>query len=473
MEYKEEPVPRKILIITPDTLGVLMAGPAIRAFEMAKALARIGEVRLVSTVRAELVRDDFAVSYADDSRLREHAAWADVIVFQGHVLAGYPWLRDSKNILVADIYDPMHLEVLEQGKGLPSDARYGQSIQTAEVLNDQIERADFMLCASDKQRDFWLGQLAALCRINPATYDEDASLRSLLAVAPFGIEDNPPVQTRHGIKGVVPGISESDTVILWGGGIYNWFDPITLIRAVHALSATHPDLRLFFLGVKHPNPNVPEMEVSLQARELAIELGLLDRVVFFNEGWVPYQERANYLLDADLGVSTHFDHLETSFSFRTRILDYMWASLPIVSTDGDTFAGIIKEHALGRVVPPKDVAALEEALNDLLYTEGERSLTQENVVRYAQDLKWADMLQPLVEFCLNPHRAADNIRGVLSPRNQRVADLEFRIESLERSTSWRLTLPLRWFRSLTDHQRTSIAAGRARRRPPSGRKGVS
>ena len=279
MEYEEEPVPRKILIITPDTLGVLMAGPAIRAFEMAKALARIGEVRLVSTVRAELVRGDFEVSFAEDGQLREHAAWADVIVFQGHVLAGYPWLRDSKNILVADIYDPMHLEVLEQGKGLQSDERYGQSVQTAEVLNDQIERADFMLCASDKQRDFWLGQLAALCRINPATYDEDASLRSLLAVAPFGIEDNPPVQTRHGIKGVVPGISESDTVILWGGGIYNWFDPLTLIQSVHALSATRPDLRLFFLGVKHPNPSVPEMEVSLKARELAIELNLGHQVL--------------------------------------------------------------------------------------------------------------------------------------------------------------------------------------------------
>jgi glycosyltransferase involved in cell wall biosynthesis len=473
MEYEEEPVPRKILIITPDILGVLMAGPAIRAFEMAKALARIGEVRLVSTVRAELVRDDFAVSYADDSRLRLHAAWADVIVFQGHVLAGYPWLRDSKNILVADIYDPMHLEVLEQGKGLPSDERYGQSVQTAEVLNDQIERADFMLCASDKQRDFWLGQLAALCRINPATYDEDASLRSLLAVAPFGIEDNPPVQTQHGIKGVVPGISESDTVILWGGGIYNWFDPLTLIRAVHALSVAHPDLRLFFLGVKHPNPNVPEMEVSLKARELAIELGLLDRVVFFNDGWVPYQERANFLLDADIGVSTHFDHLETSFSFRTRILDYMWASLPIVSTDGDTFADIINAHDLGRVVPPNDVSALKKALDDLLYTDGERTRAQRNVIRYAQGLKWADMLQPLVEFCLNPHRAADNVRGVLSPRNQRVANLEFRIESLERSTSWRLTLPLRWFRSLIDRQRAYTASSGRARPARSGRNGVS
>jgi hypothetical protein len=281
------------------------------------------------------------------------------------------------------------------------------------------------------------------------------------------------VQTRHGIKGVVPGISESDTVILWGGGIYNWFDPITLIRSVHALSATRPDLRLFFLGVKHPNPSVPEMEVSLKARELAIELNLLDRVVFFNEGWVPYEERANFLLDADLGVSTHFDHLETSFSFRTRILDYMWASLPIVSTDGDTFANIIKAYELGRVVPPEDVPALEHALEDLLYTDGERARAQENVIRYAQDLKWADMLQPLVEFCLNPHRAADNVRGVLSPRNQRVADLQLRIDSLERSTSWRLTVPLRWVRNVANQQRDAVTSSRARRTIRSRSNGAS
>lgn len=444
---------RKVLIITPDLLGVLMAGPAIRAFEMAKALARTAEVRLVSTVSSELASADFEVGFADDALLRAHAAWADVIVFQGHVLATFPWLHDSENILVADIYDPMHLEILEQGKSLGANDRLAQSLQTAEVLNAQIERADFMLCASDKQRDFWLGHLAALCRINPATYDEDASLRSLLAVAPFGIEDNPPVQTEHGIKGVIPGISETDTVVLWGGGIYNWFDPITLIRSVAALSERHPDLRLFFLGVKHPNPNVPEMEVSLAARELAIELGLLDRVVFFNQGWVPYQERANYLLDADLGVSTHFDHLETSFSFRTRILDYLWASLPIVSTDGDTFATIIRENGLGRVVPPKDVSALESALEDLLYTPGEHDRARQNVTRYAQQLKWTDMLRPLIAFCMNPHRAADNQRGVVSPRNRRAADLQFRIDGLENSTSWRLTKPIRWFKSLTDRYR--------------------
>ena len=54
--------------------------------------------------------------------------------------------------------------------------------------------------------------------------------------------------------------------------------------------------------------------------------------------WVPYDERADFLLDADLGVSTHLEHIETAYSFRTRVLDYWWAGLPVVATDGDTFA---------------------------------------------------------------------------------------------------------------------------------------
>lgn len=436
---------RKVLIITPDSIGVKMAGPAIRAFEMAKVLAaNNADVRLVSSVHAELSHEAFSIEFAPEALMRVYADWADVIVFQGHVLASFPWLLDPRYVLVADIYDPMHLEVLEQGKDLSPTDRYALSLQTAEVLNVQIERADFMLCASEKQRDFWLGQLAGLFRINPATYDTDESLRSLLDVAPFGIEDNAPVQTRHGIKGVVPGISETDTVVLWGGGIYNWFDPLTLIRAIHALSLRHPDLRLFFLGVKHPNPSVPEMAVSLRTRELAEELGLLNTVVFFNEGWVPYEERSNFLLDADLGVSTHFDHLETAFSFRTRILDYLWASLPIVSTDGDTFASIIREHGLGRIVPPEDVPALEAALEDVLYADGEKARITANVERFASTMKWSKVLAPLVAFCANPRAAADNVRTVMTPRNVLLHELQLRIDGLERSTSWRLTRPLRW-----------------------------
>jgi glycosyltransferase involved in cell wall biosynthesis len=453
MALESESVARRVLVITPDSLGTHMAGPAIRAFEMAKALSLVAEVRLVSTVQAVLENEKFSIALADDRQLRVHADWADVIVFQGHILSSFPWLRDDRYVLVADIYDPMHLEVLEQGRGLSEADRFNLSLQTTEVLNIQIERSDFMLCASEKQRDFWLGQLASLCRINPATYEQDESLRSLLDVAPFGISEQPPIQTRHGIKGAVPGIEETDTVILWGGGIYNWFDPLTLIRAVHSLSHEHPDLRLFFLGVKHPNPNVPEMEVSLKARQLAIELDLIDRVVFFNEGWVPYEDRANFLLDADLGVSTHFEHLETAFSFRTRILDYLWASLPIVSTDGDTFAELIRIHELGRVVPPEDSESLAEALSAVLYDAELKARFTANVAAFAERMRWSQTLKPLVAFCLAPKPATDRVRKVVSPRNDMVLGLRKRITGLESSSSWRLTAPFRWVSGIARRMR--------------------
>lgn len=419
-----------------------MAGPAIRAWEMAKALHGVTEVRLISTQASTLDHPSFPVQFASESELREHIAWADVLVFQGHVLAMFPWISKEKLIIVADIYDPMHLETLEQGKDLNAKDRENLIIQTTEVLNAQIERADYMLCASEKQRDLWLGQLAAMYRINPYTYDSDPSLRNLLDIAPFGISDEAAVQTRHAIKGVVPGIEADDDVIIWGGGVYNWFDPLTLIRAVDLLVEKHPKLKLYFLGVKHPNPLVPAMRIATETMALASSLGLTDKHVFFNTEWVDYEDRVNYLLDADLGVSTHFDHVETAFSFRTRILDYLWAGLPIVATDGDTFANIIRDNSLGVVVPPEDVEALAAAIETSLYSPDHEQFSA-NSKSYGERMKWTNTLRPLIEFCTNPSHAADYPNLISSVRQGTRIDMERHISLLENSTSWRITRPLR------------------------------
>ncbi|GIG29922.1 glycosyltransferase [Cellulomonas marina] len=397
----------RVLVVTGEPLGERLAGPAIRAWEIAKALAPEHDVRLVTTAGARRSSPDFAVSYAGGTGLREPTDWADVIVFQGFLLEHAPWLAGSSKVLVADVYDPMHLEQLEQARDLGAEGRLDAVTTTTRVLNEQLRRADFLLCASDKQRDFWLGQLAGQGRVSPAVYDEDATLDNLLAVVPFGIEDAPPVQRRHGIKGSVPGIGPDDKVVLWGGGVYNWFDPLTLVRAVNRLKDDHPDVRLFFLGMKHPNPGVPRMRVAWETRELAESLGLVGTHVFFNEDWVPYDERADYLLDADVGVSTHFHHVETAFSFRTRILDYLWAGLPVVATDGDTFGGLIREHGLGRAVPAEDVDALAGALAEMLYDEGAADAARAAVRAFAPRFAWSRTLAPLVAFCRFPRRAAD------------------------------------------------------------------
>jgi hypothetical protein len=122
---------------------------------------------------------------------------------------------------------------------------------------------------------------------------------------------------------------------------------------------------------------------------------------------VPYDERQNYLLEADIGVSTHLDHVETAYSFRTRILDYLWASLPIVATEGDSFATLIEAEGLGITVPPEDAGALEDALFALLDDPARLAACRSRLAEVAPNHTWPKVLAPLVEFCRAPRRAPD------------------------------------------------------------------
>ncbi len=396
------------MVATCDTLTAKMAGPAIRAWQIASALSAEHEVQLVTTSKADLDETRFPVRSVGDQELAELEQWCDVLVFQGWLVHRRDFLLQSDKVLVADVYDPLHLEQLEQARDEGPRGR-ALAVQSATaVLNEQLLRADFLLCASAKQRDFWLGQLSALGRVNPRTYDEDETMRSLLDIVPFGIPESPPVRTRAAIKGVVPGIGPNDKVILWGGGIYNWFDPLTLLRAIDRLRHRHPDARLFFLGLTHPNPDIPTMRMAVDARRLSDSLGLTGTHVFFNEGWVDYDDRQNYLLDAHVGVSTHLDHVEAALSFRTRILDYLWASLPVVATRGDSLAEVIDHRGLGITVPPGDVDALVEALSTMLGDDARRAECSANAAALAPELVWSRALAPLVEFCRAPRRAPDH-----------------------------------------------------------------
>src|SRR6266508_5517587 len=141
---------------------------------------------------------------------------------------------------------------------------------------------------------------------------------------------------------------------LWAGGIANWFDPLTPIRAMAEIAGSRADVKLVFLSLSPPRGAPTAMAV--QAVELAESLGLLGRNVFFNEHWVPYTERHRYLVAADIGISAHFQGLESRYAFRTRLLDHFWAGLPTITSSGDVLGELVRDRALGVVVEPGDVA---------------------------------------------------------------------------------------------------------------------
>ena len=137
-------------------------------------------------------------------------------------------------------------------------------------------------------------------------------------------------------------------------------------------------MRLLFLGLAHPSTAVAAMSMAERAQALAVELGLEGRSVFFNRGWVPYEERRSWFAEADVGVSAHLDSLESRLAFRTRLLDHIAAGTPLVVTRGDVLADLVEARGLGRTVDPGDVQGWVTALAELLEDEqrtrgGERS----------------------------------------------------------------------------------------------------
>jgi glycosyltransferase involved in cell wall biosynthesis len=162
------------------------------------------------------------------------------------------------------------------------------------------------------------------------------------------------------------------------------------------------------MGARHPNPQESQRRGTRQTLALAHELGLTGRTIFFND-WVPYTERANYLLEADVAVSLHRQHLETRFSFRTRFLDILWAGLPVVATRGDVFSELVETEELGLTVAPDDVEGVAEAIVTLLDTPDLHQLYRPRFEHVAEAYRWERVIDPLATFCATPRLAPDRM----------------------------------------------------------------
>lgn len=389
----------RILVCSNDRLGQKRAGPATRALEITNFLA--GHTQHSISIIGP--GEDVVLPAGVNRFTPKH--WLgmlklylrqEVIIAPSFKLSHLLLLYFLRRTVILDGYDPVPLEILEQHRDAPLRKKNFLQYFHTQVLNLALRRADVVLCASERQRHWYIGLLSALGRIDPVRYTRDPKLAGLIQLAPFGLPEQAPVHQQQVLKGVVPGIGEDDFVLLWGGGIWNWFDPLTLIQAVNLIKERLPKIKLFFLGIQHPNPAVPEMKKCTQAINLAQSLGLYGTTVFFNEGWAPFEQRQNYLLESDLGVSIHEDHLESEFSFRTRLLDYVWAHLPMVVTEGDVWSEIVREKKIGYVVGPKDVEQLAEIISHAYSNHAELLEIKQRLMAVSQEFTWSRTLQPLL-----------------------------------------------------------------------------
>jgi glycosyltransferase involved in cell wall biosynthesis len=396
----------RVLVVCAERISDRLTGVAIRAIELARVLSAHAEVTVAGLTPSQ-ISDLPVISYERfgdprRSHLAAHINESDFIVAQP------PWpllahaMRRSPARLIYDLYDPEPLEVIERLRASRRLLRRLSYMLTTDRVLDGLASADHLMCASEKQRDFWLGAMLAERLISTRAYDADPSLRSRLDTVPFGLPVSPPMSRGGGPRSVLPGIREDDELVLWNGGIWAWLDASAAIRAIALLRDRRRSVRLVFMG----SSALPAArQAERDARQLADALGVLDREVFFNDTWVDYERRADWLLEASCVLSTQQDHLETRFAFRTRMLDALWARRPIVCTTGDDLAQLVAREDLGEVVPAGMPEALATAIERVL-ERGTSSYAQ-RLAAAAERFTWPTVAQPLVRWVVEGQPGAE------------------------------------------------------------------
>lgn len=372
----------RVMLVCPEPLGHGQpAGVGIRFIEMARVLRDDGHAVTIVSPDGGTVEGCASELLLGDHTLRAVSERSDVAVLQGHVTNAF--FRAATAIpAVVDLYDPFIIENLHY------HAERGAEVFRHDhtTLMTSIARGDFFLCASEAQRHFYLGLMLAAGRLNPLLFERDPRLESLLGIAPFGVQPARPPHKRN-----------LDAPAILFGGIYDWYDPIAAIDAVAIARQTLPRMTLTF--THHPNPDTTPQGKLAEAIAHA-NRNRYDFVRF--EPWAPYDERAAFFEQFALALLTFPRSVETDLSMRTRVYDYLWSGLPIVTSPAPGTDEILMRYGAGSVVDATAADAFARELIDILSDRDRYDGMSRGGRQFVDDHQWSRTLEPLRAFCRSP-----------------------------------------------------------------------
>jgi glycosyltransferase involved in cell wall biosynthesis len=418
----------RIALVSSEPVRPRMAGIGIRYFELARRLPEHGiDVVLVSPATPEetaaLSLPAIEVRSFERGRLADLLRGCDAAVAQGQ-LANDVLLELPQLPVAIDLYDPWLVENLSYAATLGLDPY--RNDHATWVL--QMSRGDFFLCSSEEQRTFYLGFLTALGRVNPERLERDPDLETLIAPVPFGVPGELPPH-----RPVLPPRQPGERLLLFGG-LYDWYDPWTLLDALADLDVPGWTLLL----IRNPNPDGTPQRLLAEVESRCRELGWWGSRVRTLD-WVPADRRYDLLRDVDLLVAPHTPSLETRLSLRTRFLDALAAGCPVITSEGGAMSHLLQEHRAGWLAPPGDAQALTRILREVLAAdEGSLRARQQGARELLRAFTWDRALAPLLRFCRDPRR--DDTKDRFAHRPETVAPpdpLPFRLK--RRLSRWRQT----------------------------------
>jgi glycosyltransferase involved in cell wall biosynthesis len=357
----------KVVVLTDDRVGPVMAGSALRAWELARVLLSAGHDVVVAAASGSRHPEGHGPTVVEDPPWR----WAEALVSPPWCLPPRAFL--GNHLLVIDGITPLLAEL----SASPNSPIVRRRLRTAAARLPLVAaRADAVLVAGDRQTAWWSEIF-------------DARPDVPLLTVPFGIAEADP-STESCTIDEVP---DDWSVVLWWGGVWPWLDLETLLAARSRLGRAK-------VSVVVPTAARPGATATpISATDLTTAAGrhgLKAPEVVSLERWIPYAERHRILNRSSLVAVLHRAGEETDLSFRTRALDGVWACVPLLVSEGGEVAEIARQEGWGGVVPPGNVELVAAAM-DLLLTERTQRRCRGQLAGQRDDWRWSVVARPLTE----------------------------------------------------------------------------
>lgn len=153
------------------------------------------------------------------------------------------------------------------------------------------------------------------------------------------------------------GWSDKNLIVVYSGGFYPWHGLEDLVEVAEVIKERLSEVRFLLVG---------DGETFAQIRSLVEAHDLQDRFVF--TGRVPYREVPKYLAAADIAVAP-YDSRKNPYTKKLgfffspiKLLEYMAAGKPIITTREEGITTMIDDHNTGLLVDPGRPAQIAAAV---------------------------------------------------------------------------------------------------------------
>jgi len=250
---------------------------------------------------------------------------------------------------------------------------------------------DFLMTAGYRERYYLLGLFVASKRLS-LNVQKVAS--PFIHVIPMTPPPEPPVMRKKIINREL-----DELIILLAGTFLPYYDYSTFFDAFKLL--IRRGKTNFKIVIAGGNPRDLKFEETVRKMGQSLPK---ENVVF--TGLVPFKERANLYLGADAGMNISPATLEDELSVRTRVIDYLWGRLPLITPARDEHSEMVTRHGAGFTYEVENPQSLAQVIEMLIEPSGRKKLKQarDNIEKLLKDhLNIINFIGPLEDFLNNPY----------------------------------------------------------------------